>query len=193
MTESSDVMTPQSPLYPPYENQNKHYEQPTYESEVTRTPSLAPSPTDRQGTPSFEEPNMEQTTKQYQVYWNAQEDGSYTASRYPADPRLSGYSVPATEPIHVVRPLPPVPLEIVPPAASEGAYYESPGNSRPPMDYQQRQRGSTLGAMSIETTTDKPFPPCPNRNSSATIARSFEAIIITAILVAMRNVLVEGF
>ncbi|XP_017796344.1 PREDICTED: mucin-2 isoform X1 [Habropoda laboriosa] len=177
---------PELPAYPPHRNEDGRYtEQPYYSSPINSFP-LAPSPEDgERQTPTFVDPNAEVTTSLVRTDWTEMktDDSSKMDNQVPTN--------------HVSRPLPPSLVEPMPPDnVHQAPYYESTVTVHSPqlVNNLPQQEEVTPGAVPIETTTDKPLPNCPTRNSSPSSSQSSVAMIVVSVFLLIRGrVLVEGF
>lgn len=169
----SSSARPEFPVYPAHENEDKRYEQPYYPSVTANAFSLAPVPSDRYETPPFVESNVEHTTVPYGME-RPETNTIGSDPRYPSvdDDRPPEYRIPQTNRR----------TEMIEPASPASE------SNRP----RQEEGVVTAGVGPIETTTDKPLPNCSNRNLSSLTNRSV-GIIALSILMAIANVLAEGF
>ncbi|KAG7190888.1 hypothetical protein KM043_006949 [Ampulex compressa] len=191
----SSIATSVESSHRSHEQEDSHYEQPRYPSDVYRPPLLAPSPMDHQGTPIFVETNMERTTGTYEVYPRPDDDEDTPSSNPHPQSEPQEQSVSPTSEFSTttfVRPVPAVEPEWVQ-AAGPGdmfhaPYYEPTVTTRPPAIIQQRKEEQTITVSPVETTTDKPLPQCPNASSSLTL---YLWTILLAVLVVANNILLE--
>ncbi|XP_031829415.2 uncharacterized protein LOC116425603 isoform X1 [Nomia melanderi] len=174
---------------PPYGNENRHNEGSSDSGEPPLP--LAAGPVDGHETPSFVESNVgrtteSQTSNQQQMYLPVNSGGYPVITNSPS----------ILEPMQSRGPdaRPPVihnnPVIIQPPSPDNSyqtPYYEYPVTVHPPppVYYPVAHMDGTM------TTTDKPLPDCPS--SSSPIQRSVELIVLSILMVFVRNAFVEGF
>ena len=197
----STSVRPGFPLYPPHETEDRHDEETYDSSEATNPFPLAPGPSYE--TPSFVESDVERTTVPYRVDWLERSTVSIDP-RFPSvdDNRPPEYRVqpvnssPSTQ---AVQPLQSALPDMIQPASPDNVYqppyYVHPitVHSPPLRSNQPGLEEGTPGVTLIETTTDKPLPNCSHRNLSPLAERSIGMLVLSALLVVMGNVLLEGF
>lgn len=197
----STSVRPGFPLYPPHETEDRHDEETHDSSEATNPFPLAPVPSNE--TPSFVESEVERTTVPYRVDWSERSTISIDP-RFPSvdDERPPEYRLepvdgsPSTQ---AVQPLQPALPDMMQPATPDNVYqpphYVHPitVHSPPLGSNQPGLEEGTPGVTLIETTTDKPLPNCSHKNMSPLAERSIGMLVLSALLVFMGNVLLEGF
>lgn len=181
-----------------YENGNSPSEgrPAVYSGVETRPTPSAPSQADRHRTPGFAEPNMEHTTDPDR--WSPSDVPTEDEpTRYHGDDvntPVGSSPVPETAIGHVIRPY--VPSDVLQPASASdffGApYTEATATIRPPLENYHRTEPESHQPVET-TTTDKPLPDCPVRGSARVLRSSGLVVWLAVLLVAMKDVLVDGF
>ncbi|KAL2715130.1 hypothetical protein V1478_014828 [Vespula squamosa] len=183
---------------------NEYYEQFDYSDEVTGASSLASSPTNQGALSSILDQKNILSTQPPEVYYTPNEiliEPNYPLPNPTFDPRFDSNDMETikTEDVrYTMRPYvrPPVPPEIVQPAAPNDflqvPYYEPTVTIRRPLspavNYEQQQQQQRQQSTDVvETTTDKPFPECPN--SSFSIESTITLFFFTFLL----NIIVQRF
>lgn len=194
------------PVYPPHRNEDKRYtEQPDY-SRLPNSHLLAPGQDDRHQTMS---PLVDFDTEGINPYYGTDWSERNTVPsnvQYPpvsipsVENRAPEYLVPSvdsSDTTHSIHSISRMPTAMIQPAHPDNVYqppYYEPTitvHSPPLISNQPQQENATPGIEPIETTTDKPLPNCPTRNSSSSNHGSVAMIIVSFVLAV--RVLVEGF
>lgn len=192
---------PEYPVYPYHKNEdNPRTEQPAYSSS-TESIALAVGPGDRQ-TPPYVELDAEHNTQHQEVNWLERNTAPSNVQYLPSTiesrgPELQVPSADSSTASHGVQPLPQSPPTMIHPASPDNAYqppyYEHPVtvHSPPLVGNKPQHEEVSPKIILIETTTDKPFPDCPNRSPRSSASSTLVAVSV--FLVATRHVFVEGF